>query len=215
MSETYERLAQPFDWTFKDTRGGVELEYVTGEQVTSRLNEVLGVWGWSFRVLQHGINVEADEVWVLGEMTSTFDLPDGATRTVLRQQFGSQKIKRSRSSGAPLDIGFDLKGAGTDALKKCASLIGVGLWLSAKDAPQSRQQQARQAAASESSNGVAEDHAHLCDECGIELKETRFKDGTVWHPAQLAGYGRRKYGKTLCMDHYRSANEARKQAQFR
>ena len=47
-------------------------------------------------------------------------------RTVTRQQFGSQKVKRSRSSGTPLDIGFDLKGAATDALKKCASLVGVG-----------------------------------------------------------------------------------------
>ena len=52
-----------------------------------------------------------------------------------RQQFGSQKIKRSRSSGTPLDIGFDLKGASTDALKKCASLIGVGLYLWKKEPP--------------------------------------------------------------------------------
>jgi hypothetical protein len=51
---------------------------------------------------------------------------------VTRQQFGSQKIKRSRSSGAPLDLGFDLKGAATDAMKKCASLLGVGLYLSRK-----------------------------------------------------------------------------------
>jgi len=47
-----------------------------------------------------------------------------------------------------------------------------------------------------------------CADCGAELKETRFRDGTVWPPAQLAGYGRRKHGRVLCMDHYRAANDA-------
>src|SRR3712207_1399804 len=97
-------------------------------QPVRRNNGVPGSAGGSFRVLEHGINVEADEVWALGELVADFD-----GRTVTRQQFGSQKIKRSRASGAPLDIGFDLKGATTDALKKCASLIGVGLYLSKKE----------------------------------------------------------------------------------
>lgn len=50
-----------------------------------------------------------------------------------------------------------------------------------------------------------------CEDCGVSLEETRFKDGTSWPPAQLAGYGRRKHGRVLCMDHYRAANEARKE----
>lgn len=131
-SETYAALAAPFDHEFEDVRGGVKLVYITGEQVSSRLNEVLGPGGWSFRVLKHDIHTEADETWVLGEITADID---GVT--VTRQQFGSQKIKRSRTSGTPLDIGFDLKGAATDAMKKCATLIGVGLYLSQK-APQQR-----------------------------------------------------------------------------
>jgi hypothetical protein len=130
MFETQERLSAPFDVTFTDVRGGVELTYVTGEQVTRRLNEVLGVGGWSFRILRHDINAEADEAWALGEIVAEID-----GKCVTRQQFGSQKIKRSRSTGAPLDLGFDLKGAATDAMKKCASLLGVGLYLSRK-APQ-------------------------------------------------------------------------------
>ncbi|MCC7372625.1 MAG: hypothetical protein IT306_29695 [Chloroflexi bacterium] len=129
-SELYARLATPFDVTFRDLRGGVELEYVTGEQVATRLNEELGFLAWSFRVLEHGIHAEADECWVLGELTV-----DVAGRSVVRQQFGSQKVKRSRSSGTPMDIGFDLKGAATDALKKCASLVGVGLYLWKKEPP--------------------------------------------------------------------------------
>jgi len=130
MFETHERLAAPFDVTFTDVRGGVELTYVTGEQVTTRLNQVLGVGGWSFRILRHDVNAEADEAWALGEIVAELD-----GKCVTRQQFGSQKIRRSRSTGAPLDLGFDLKGAATDAMKKCASLLGVGLYLSRKSPP--------------------------------------------------------------------------------
>jgi hypothetical protein len=126
-TSTYDLLSAPFDHTFTDVRGGVELTYLTGEQVATRLNQVLGVSGWSFRVLRHDVNVEADEAWALGEIVAEID-----GKSVIRQQFGSQKIKRSRSSGVPLDIGFDLKGAATDAMKKCASLLGVGLYLSRK-----------------------------------------------------------------------------------
>ncbi len=134
MSEDiYARLAAPFDVTFTDVRGGIQLTYVSGEQVVRRLNEVLGVAGWSFRVLRHDINTEADEAWALGELVAEI-----GERTVVRQQFGSQKLKRSRSTGTPLDIGFDLKGAATDAMKKCASLLGVGLYLSRKAAPDDR-----------------------------------------------------------------------------
>ena len=127
-SSTYDLLSAPFDHTFTDVRGGVELTYLTGEQVATRLNQVLGVGGWSFRVLRHDVNAEADEAWALGEIVAEID-----GKRVIRQQFGSQKIKRSRSSGVPIDIGFDLKGAATDAMKKCASLLGVGLYLSRKE----------------------------------------------------------------------------------
>lgn len=196
FADVYRKLAEPFDVTFRDTRGGVELEYITGEQCVSRLNEVLGVAGWSFVVKEHGLNQEADEVWVLGELTANF----GGT-LVTRQQFGSQKVKRSRATGTPIDIGFDMKGAATDALKKCAMLLGVGLYLSKKEAP------------SAVANGVETADRLVCEECGEELKETRFKDGTAWTPVQLAGYGRRKHGRVLCMVHYREANDARRKAE--
>ena len=78
-AELYSRLATPFDVTFRDLRGGVELEYVTGEQVTTRLNEELGFMAWSFKLLEHGIHAEADECWVLGELTV-----DVGGRTVTR-----------------------------------------------------------------------------------------------------------------------------------
>lgn len=204
--DLYRRLAAPFDTTFKDVRGGVELEYVTGEQCISRLNETLGVGGWSFLIREHGIHAEADEAWVLGEITvgaqGLAPLPGVA---VVRQQFGSQKLRRARSNGTPVDIGFDLKGAATDALKKCASLLGVGLYLSKKETPPVN--------GAPASPLVEGSEAPTCTECGVELKETRFRDGTVWGPEQLAGYGRRKHDRVLCMEHYRLANEARRRAE--
>ena len=197
VADVYQSLAAPFDSTFRDNRGGVELEYITGEQCVRRLNEVLGPTGWSFVVREHGINAEADEVWVLGELSVTVD---GCT--AVRQQFGSQKIKRARAGGNPLDIGFDLKGATTDALKKCASLVGVGLYLSRKEAP-----------AAEAPRAVEADDRPMCETCGQELGEIRFRDGTAWLPLQLASLGRRKHGRVLCMDHYRQANEAKRRAE--
>jgi Rad52/22 family double-strand break repair protein len=224
-AELYSRLAAPFDVTFRDLRGGVELEYITGEQATTRLNETLGFLAWSFRVLEHGIHAEADECWVLGELTVTLD-----GRTVTRQQFGSQKVKRSRTSGTPLDIGFDLKGAATDALKKCASLIGVALYLWKKEPPAGLGNAgqpaggASDAHAPSGANGIhvvgssgaagATDLDSLyCEECGEPLTETRFKDGTNWAPAQLAVFGRRKHSRILCMTHYREANQAKRRAE--
>lgn len=219
FADVYEKLAAPFDETFKDVRGGVELEYVTGEQVIRRLNETLGVAGWSFTIREHGINPEADEAWVLARLEANF----GGTM-VVREQFGSQKIKRSRASGVPLDIGFDLKGAATDALKKCAMQLGVGLYLSKKEQPVHNGN-------GHGSNGSAgfgrpsqdggsafggvesEGGPLLCADCGKELTETRFRDGTVWPAAQLAGYGRRKHNRVLCMEHYRAANEARRKSE--
>lgn len=53
----------------------------------------------------------------------------------------------------------------------------------------------------------------MCEECGAELQETRFRDNTIWTPAQLAGYGRRKHNRVLCMNHYRAANDARNRAE--
>jgi hypothetical protein len=229
--ELYARLAAPFDVTFRDLRGGVELEYITGEQCVSRLNQELGFMAWSFRVFEHGIHAEADECWALGELTVTI-----GDRTVTRQQFGSQKVKRSRSSGTPLDIGFDLKGAATDALKKCASLIGVALYLWKKEPPAGLGNAgqptngAGQAAPNAANGANAANGVHLmggdtggaggqsldalyCEECGEPLTETRFKDGTNWAPAQLAVFGRRKHSRILCMSHYREANQAKRRAE--
>jgi hypothetical protein len=207
-ADIYAKLAAEFV-TFKDTRGGATFDYITGEQCASRLNETLGFMGWSFKILEHGIHAEADECWALGELT--VHVGGG----IIRQQFGSQKVKRSRSSGVPLDIGFDLKGAATDAMKKCASLVGVALYLYEKEAPAERAAPAP--ASINRGNGSAPAAVGpddlTCNICGEALTETRFKDGTNWAPAQLAVFGRRKHSQILCMPHYKEANLAKRRAE--
>lgn len=61
----------------------------------------------------------------------------------------------------------------------------------------------------EQPNG-ASDQKLVCAECGEELTDTKFRDGTSWTPAQLAAYGNRKHGRVLCMADYKRANDAAK-----
>ena len=129
MDTTYAKLCAPFEKTYE--RNG--FNYIKMEQVTSRLNEVLGVDGWSFVVREHGYSQQADSYWVLGQIRATFD---GVS--VTREQFGSQALGRYRSrepesKGGIIDVGNDMKGAATDAFKKCAAALGVGLYLSSTD----------------------------------------------------------------------------------
>ena len=119
--ELYEKLTAPFEGYY--TAEGVFGPFLSGEQVASRLNHVLGVGNWSFSVLDFKIEHE-DEVVALGELKAYV-----SGQWLHRQQFGGQKIKRVKATGMPSNLADDHKGAATDALKKCASLLGVGLYL--------------------------------------------------------------------------------------
>ena len=120
--ELYEKLTAPFEGYY--TAEGVFGPFLSGEQVASRLNHVLGVGNWSFNVVQYALEPNADEVVALGELRAWI-----GGQWISRQQFGGQKIKRVKATGMPSNLADDHKGAATDALKKCASLIGVGLYL--------------------------------------------------------------------------------------
>lgn len=124
MSEqTYQQLAARFPAESHKTKtiGGTALTYVDGEMVVSRLNEALGYDGWSFEV--RDIQVLELEVWALGRITAYV-----GDRTVIREQAGGQIINRKRT-GEIIELSNDIKGAVTDCLKKCATLLGVGLYL--------------------------------------------------------------------------------------
>jgi hypothetical protein len=116
----YAALAEPFSETFPLKRGGQSFDYITGEQCITRLNAELGLDGWDFEIVEHG-RLD-DDLWVRGRLTAR---PAGSI--LVREQFGSTTLNRGMAPGD------SLKGAATDALKKCATLIGVGLYLSSKE----------------------------------------------------------------------------------
>ena len=70
--------------------------------------------------IEYRILKETDEVLVLGKLTA-----EGITKMA----FGSMQISRNKDTKAIISLGDDLKAASTDALKKAASLLGVGLYL--------------------------------------------------------------------------------------
>ena len=115
---TLDVLTRPFDASLVKKRKGPRgkiLDYLEAHTVIARLNDAFA-GEWSFSVLSHDVSDE--EVLVLGELSA-----DGVTK----QQFGS----KTREENVPL--GDSAKAAASDALKKCATLFGVGLELYLKD----------------------------------------------------------------------------------
>jgi len=96
---------------------GNTLAYLEAHAVIQRLNDALDA-AWSFEIVSH--DVLQDEVLVLGKLTA------GET---IKTQFGTSSITRNKNTGEVISLGDDLKAAATDALKKAATLLGVGLSL--------------------------------------------------------------------------------------
>ena len=115
-------LEKPFEANqIKQREGnfGRMLDYIEGHSVIQRLNDAFEAT-WSFEILEHQILENTDEVVVMGKLTAG---------DIVKCQFGSSKITRARESGEMISLADDLKAAGTDALKKCATMLGVGLHL--------------------------------------------------------------------------------------
>lgn len=103
----------------RPAKGGGKWKFVTGTYVKKVLNLMFG-WDWSFEIISHEVSIEFKQVVVKGKLTVHSN-----GRDIVKMQFGRQDIKFRRGSNEPLDIGNDLKGATTDALKKCASELGI------------------------------------------------------------------------------------------
>src|SRR5439155_11548300 len=107
-----EKPFEPAQIRQRKGRNGV-LDYVEGHNVIHRLNESLD-GPWSFEMTHP--EIREDEVLVLGRLSA-----DGITK----MQFGVSQVTREKGSGALVSLGDDLKAAATDALKKCATFLGV------------------------------------------------------------------------------------------
>lgn len=102
--------------------GGKMFDYVETGYVVKTLNEKFqwkGIPLWDFKIIEQQIGNA--QIWVKGQLT--IHLSDSITIT--KEQFGAADIKKSRTTQAIISIGDDLKAASSDALKKCASLLGI------------------------------------------------------------------------------------------
>ena len=128
----------------RPAKGGGQWEYVTGTYVKKVLNLMFG-WDWSFEVVEYKVDIVCKQAFVLGKLTV-----NSKGRSIVKMQFGRVDIKflkepafnpdgtpkmaqtrdgksyQVKEQGTqPLDVGNDLKAATTDALKKCASELGI------------------------------------------------------------------------------------------
>jgi hypothetical protein len=194
-----EALAKPFPREAIKTRsggGGKQLQYVEAHTVIRRLNEATG-GKWSLSVLR--LEMMGDVFTAHVSLT----IPELGSR----EHIGVQRMQQN--------AGEDLaKGAISDALKKAATLFGVGLELYGRDyegdteapigfSPQTIPgvrsgfdqakkpevaQQTRTAPARQGS-GPKDLSGENCSECGVALSNAVLK------------FSCDKYGNPLCFDH--------------
>ncbi len=105
-------------------KGGTRLTYIPVGAVIERLNDVIGVDKWSLKVCE--VYRDAiDPDFIIAKVTISATFEGGI---VERDGIGGQRIKRSRD-GQIIDLGDEFKGAVSDALKKAAQSMGIGLYL--------------------------------------------------------------------------------------
>lgn len=125
---------------------GQMLSYISGATVIDILNATFGHLGWNFQILnqwkeesipffnkwakdknathngvQGAWENQAPVAWVHGRLTVTLKNDDGTYFTVVKEAFGSKSIIGKQSEQEHI-----YKSAQTDALKKAASLLGIG-----------------------------------------------------------------------------------------
>jgi hypothetical protein len=124
--EILKQLSTPFPAELEGTfsKGGVAFKFVSVNEVIVRLNDVLGFENWTFEVLSCERSLEGGDN-IIAHVRLTAVVND---RLFKRDAYGGTEVK-IRKGGGLLDLGNDHKIAVSDALKKAASMLGVGLYL--------------------------------------------------------------------------------------
>jgi hypothetical protein len=115
-------------------RGGQTLDYIATPYVIARLNATF-FFNWDVQVIWHEVNWRERQVAVRISLRVKFI--DG--REVVKEAYGGSDIKFNKV-GELIDFADDLKAAESDALKKAASMLGVGWDVYAGYSEESRQQ---------------------------------------------------------------------------
>lgn len=125
-------LSEPFPKEVEKIlkKGGTSLTYIPVSEVITRLNKVIGVDMWSYEIIKcERDSLDPDFIVAHVRLTATFvPTNDAPSITIVKDGIGGQKIKRTKS-GDIVDLGDEMKGAVSDALKKAAQHFGVGLYL--------------------------------------------------------------------------------------
>jgi hypothetical protein len=118
--------------------------YYEGADIIAHLTRCLGPAGWSWTTGEHGYDEMADQVWVRGTLTIRIvvEAQDGSEATIETSHVerGWQTANRRVRDQTFVDLGNDYKAADTDALKRAARLVGVGLDAWSKASPRQHQQ---------------------------------------------------------------------------
>jgi len=174
-----ELLEKPFDKEqIKQRKGnfGDTIDYVETHTVIQRLNDSFD-GQWCFEILSQ--ETTAGEVIVLGKLTA-----GGVSKT----QFGSNKITTSKQ-GEVISMGDDWKAAGSDALKKSASLFGIGLHLYGAD---KKEQPSEQSGKGMSEKSKPKGGAAITKEQLAQIKKLRTDLG--WTPEKVQEHSKTMFG---------------------
>lgn len=98
--------------------GNMTLNYVEIGYVVGKLDEAFNHL-WEFEIIDE--KVGETQIWVKGRLTVHL-APDFSIK---KEAYGGATIKKFKGDAGVVDIGNDMKAAASDALKKCASLLGV------------------------------------------------------------------------------------------
>lgn len=105
------------------------MDYVPVAEVVSRLNKVLGTSGWSSSIVS--IHRDSHTPGYVIAQVSLSAMIDG--KTCVADGVGGKEIALRRDTNEIVDLGHDFKSAYSDALKKAAQRLGVGLHLARDD----------------------------------------------------------------------------------
>ncbi len=137
-NEIMKQLSEPFPPEMEKTvsKSGTQLTYIPVSEVINRLNKVLGIDKWDFTIISCARD-QIDPEFVVAQVRLTWNPPakedgHGYVESVVREGIGGQKIKRNKK-GEIVDLGDEMKGAVSDALKKAAQTLGVALYLARSD----------------------------------------------------------------------------------
>ncbi len=144
------QATEPTEIRYRQGRGGRKFPYTDAAYVIRTLNLAFN-WDWDFVVDNEDVfylDERPFEVKCRGRLTVRM-----GEREITKTQFGCQPIEFLQDKETPVSIGDAFKGAASDALKKCASLLGIALDLYDSDSDINTGKHPAPAAAVKPTNG--------------------------------------------------------------